>query len=775
MIRKGLFTLALSLVTLISVAQIGAGQWKMHPFFNGGNTVNCVDAGSRVYFLSNGSLFYFDKASQTHHVMDFLGDLNDEVVNQLYYNPEKGSLFIAYNDCNIDIVDNQGIVHNVSAIKDVILPKQKVINDITFSGNKTYISTSFGYILLDGDEYRVSEVRNYDYNVPSVAVVGNYKIMSMANRFYYCEANEQVEEARFHKQVDCSVGVGQILPINDSRFFLTTKSALYIVTISENGDESLSFTLSEIIAKVPSVLQKTSTGFVASFPADNIYCTFDANGDNFTQNSSNEIYTSQEPGNWWVLGPNGLAHIVNGVKGEYVSPNAISISTRAYWSTFDPYQNRVLLCRTAENRVLEEWIKGTTEINSWDGSQWHDVTPRGVDSDNDGNFWIVVSPNEPNTYYYCCRKIGGVTKVQNDSIVARYNNSNSPVSDRAAAIAFDSKGNLWIAQPYPDKSPTPDALAITPEKQALDSVNISDFVINDMGGACKNAKKGFKRMAFDIGADDIKVYSAGNYNDPLVVWRNNEDLSLKEYKVFESFNDQDNKYYTTYGWVYIKADNEGIMWIGTVSGVVSFDPREAFNSNFRINRVKVSKNEGAMVNEVLLEGTQVNCIGCDNLNRKWIGTNTNGLYLVSADGSEIIKHFEMNNSPLPSNQIYSVCCNRATNSVLVVTANGVLEFYHDLTPSAGDYSNVYAYPNPVQSTFTGYVTINGLMDNSHVVITDAAGQVVASTTSIGGVAVWDACKSNGVPVNTGVYKVYAAQGTNPSTTGKPVTKIAVIK
>lgn len=776
MIRKSLLTLALSLVTLISVAQIGAGQWQVHPYFSGLNTVNCIDAGGRVYYLSNGSLFYLDKSSGTSYAMNVLGDLNDAVVKQIYYNTDKGSLFVAYNNCNIDIVDRDGSVHNVSAIKDVILSREKIINDITFSGDRAYVSTSFGYILLEGDEYRVAEVRNYDLKLPSVAEVGNYKIMSLANKFYYCRSSEQMEAARFHKQADCWAGVGKIMPINDSRFFLTTNSALYVVAMTENGDGTLTFDLSQVTAKVPSVLQKSATGFVASFPAEGTYITFDENGETIAENSSDEIYTSQEPGNWWVLGPHGLAHIVDGVKGEYVSPNAIDISTRAYWTTYDPYLNRVLLCRTAENRVIDIWMKGTTEVNSWDGSQWHDITPRGVNDNNDGNYWIVVSPNEPNTYYYCCRKIGGVTKVKNDSIVKRYCRANSPVSERASAIAFDSKGNLWIAQPFPDTSPSsPDAIAITPAKQALDDVSSDDFVINDMGGACKNAGKGFKRMTFDIGADDIKVYSAGNYNDPLVVWRNNDDLTLKEYKSFEAFNDQDNKYYSTYGWVYIKADNEGMMWIGTVSGVISFDPREAFNADFRINRVKVTKDEGTPVNETLLEGTQVNCIDCDNLNRKWIGTNTNGVYLVSADGSEIIKHFEMDNSPLPSNQVYSVCCNRSSNSVVMVTANGVVEYYFDFTPSSNDYSNVYAYPNPVQSTFTGYLTINGLMDNSNVVITDATGKVVASTTSIGGIAVWDTCKTNGAPVPTGVYKVYAAQGTTPSTTGKPVTKIAVIR
>ena len=59
MIRKSFFTLVLLLVTLIADAQIGAGQWIIHPNFNGNIINNCVDDGNSIYFVSNGSLFYY--------------------------------------------------------------------------------------------------------------------------------------------------------------------------------------------------------------------------------------------------------------------------------------------------------------------------------------------------------------------------------------------------------------------------------------------------------------------------------------------------------------------------------------------------------------------------------------------------------------------------------------------------------------------------------------------------------------------------------------------
>ena len=781
MIRKSFFTLALLLVTLIADAQIGAGQWIIHPNFNGNIINNCVDAGTRVYFVSNGSLFYYEKSTQSMHDFEARVDINGTQVSQIYYNTEKGNLVVAYSDCNIDIIDSNGNIVNVPAIKDAIMPKAKVINDVNFGNNKTYIATSFGYLVIEDDTWDMLEVRNFEDQIYSVAILGDYKLMSASGKFYYCQADEQIETIRWHHQSPNEMGNGRIFPINGNKFFFTTASSFYEVTMTNDSEGNLSFSSVKIADAIPKSIQKTPNGFVASrfykvsSDVENFYdyyYTFDSNGNNAKIHNDNEIYTSQENNNWWVLGSNGLAHIVNNVKGEYMSPNGISIAKRAYWSVYDPYQSRVLLSRTAENRVLEVWDATTnTEINSLTGSQWNNITPSNI-GNYGGNYWMAVSPNEPNTYYFCSRKEGGVAKVQNDSVVVRYNSSNAPVSVRAGAIAFDSQGNLWVAQPYPDSSP--DVIAITPEKQALGSVVASDFITNDLGGACKNSDAAYKRMTFDIGAGDTKVYSAGGYDDPLIIWNNNADLSLNKYKVFRTFNDQDNKSFSTYAWVYVKADNEGIIWIGTARGVISFDPRRAFDEDFHITVNKVTRNEGVEVNEILLGGMQVNCIDCDDMNRKWIGTNDGGVYLVSADGSEIIKHFDVSNSVLPSNQIYSVCCNRATNSVLVVTANGVVEYFNDITPSAGDYSNVYAYPNPVQSSFTGYVTIKGLMENSSVVVVDATGKTVAMLTSTGGVAMWDACDAAGVPVKTGVYRVYAAQG-SPRPNGKPLTKIAVIK
>ena len=146
---------------------------------------------------------------------------------------------------------------------------------------------------------------------------------------------------------------------------------------------------------------------------------------------------------------------------------------------------------------------------------------------------------------------------------------------------------------------------------------------------------------------------------------------------------------------------------------------------------------------------------------------------MSEDGSEIIEHFTTENSYLPSNQVISVCCNPNNNSVYVGTNCGMVEFLSNAYPASDSYSNVYAYPNPVRPDFTGYITVRGLMDNSLVKIADAAGNVIYSGMSVGGMFTWDGNKSDGSRVDTGVYYVLASQNGSDKSSGA-VTKIMVI-
>ena len=95
----------------------------------------------------------------------------------------------------------------------------------------------------------------------------------------------------------------------------------------------------------------------------------------------------------------------------------------------------------------------------------------------------------------------------------------------------------------------------------------------------------------------------------------------------------------------------------------------------------------------------------------------------------------------------------------------------EATAPQTQFNDVYAYPNPVRPEYTGQIAIKGFMRDSEVKITDASGNLVYATFSVGGQAVWSGNTLSGERVSSGVYYVFV---TSSDGTQKTKTKILII-
>ena len=192
----------------------------------------------------------------------------------------------------------------------------------------------------------------------------------------------------------------------------------------------------------------------------------------------------------------------------------------------------------------------------------------------------------------------------------------------------------------------------------------------------------------------------------------------------------------------------------------------------KTSRIKVPLHDGSDGAHYLLDGVNISTIAIDGANRKWIGTNGSGVFIVSPTGDEVIENFTMDNSPLLSNNITKIVINDKNGEVFIGTDKGLISYTNLATEGNVDYSNVYAYPNPVKPDFIGDVVITGLIKDSNVKITDLAGNTFHQGTSVGGQFSWNCRNQSGERVKTGVYLVMAtiADGSQGV-----VSKIVVIK
>ena len=116
--------------------------------------------------------------------------------------------------------------------------------------------------------------------------------------------------------------------------------------------------------------------------------------------------------------------------------------------------------------------------------------------------------------------------------------------------------------------------------------------------------------------------------------------------------------------------------------------------------------------------------------------------------------------------------NDKTGEVFIGTVKGLNSYQGEASEGKSDYSEIYAYPNPVRPEHMDKVTIVGLMDNSNVKITDLNGNIIYQTKSLGGQAIWNCRNANGSRVATGVYLVLAS---TEEASESVVTKIIVVK
>lgn len=794
MIKKILLLVAVFMMSAFSMikAQNAVGDWYIHTSFVGSEILSIAESDNWVYYLTGGTtrivpekvgdkivrvtvrvlegdLFRLDKETEENEALSIVNDLSDMVIKQIYYNSDKDYLVVVYSNANIDIIKSNGAVVNMPEIKDAVMTSSKSINDVTFTDGLIYLATDFGYVVIDDNKFVVKESHQYGKSIISAAQLGNKLLLSTEDGIYYGDANTYHEQLSSFS-LDNSKPNGRLLPLNGNKCLrVTSKTRLMNMTINNEG--KVSFNEDDIILGKSTLMQKTEGGYLLNVPSLSKCYKINGDGEIVKEIETSELCSAHPNGDGtpWAVGAQGLHKLG---QENYYMPNALSFSS-PLWMTYNKGKDMLYVSTPTSNA----FFKSTTmqsQVNTYDGIRWKDVTPEGAPKN--GTYWIEFMPGDDNTYF-----VGGWTtglyKVTNDEIVLRYNADNSPLVSRGGAMhpitSIDRYGNLWVVQPYENEEHP--VMVLPAAKTKLNEVTADDWLtpeIEDIYNGEFTQRASF--LSTRNSNYDIKIFTDGDFERPIYFWNSGGELSTyPQQESYGKLTDQDGQ---EFGWTNIMCfaeDLNGIVWMGTSEGIVSFNPAKAFSEDFRVNHIKVPRNDGTGMADYLLDGIQVNGIDVDGANRKWIATQTSGLFLVSPDGTQIINRFNMTNSPLASNTVYKVCCNPNSNSVFITTPEGVYEYFSDSSPAESSYDNIYAYPNPVRPDYGGNVTITGMMDNSLIKIADASGYVIRQLKSTGGMATWDCCDQYGERVKTGVYMVLCSQANGSGEA--VVTKIAVIR
>ena len=161
----------------------------------------------------------------------------------------------------------------------------------------------------------------------------------------------------------------------------------------------------------------------------------------------------------------------------------------------------------------------------------------------------------------------------------------------------------------------------------------------------------------------------------------------------------------------------------------------------------------------LFKGQEVRSIAVDGADRKWVAT-PNGVFLVSANGQQVIYRFTEDNSPLLSSDVKRITIDGKSGEVFFATAKGICSFRSTATEGTSKNEDVLVFPNPVPPGYAGTIAIRGLVNNAIVKITEPDGRLVYQTRANGGQATWDGRNYKGQRISSGVYLVLVTDEEN---------------
>lgn len=62
--KRTLYLIAIALIAVVAKADLGVGDWRMHPTF-GSNYTGLVETADRVYYASSNAVYCYDKKEGT--------------------------------------------------------------------------------------------------------------------------------------------------------------------------------------------------------------------------------------------------------------------------------------------------------------------------------------------------------------------------------------------------------------------------------------------------------------------------------------------------------------------------------------------------------------------------------------------------------------------------------------------------------------------------------------------------------------------------------------
>ncbi|WP_199220666.1 two-component regulator propeller domain-containing protein [Prevotella sp. oral taxon 376] len=165
----------LSIILTINASLAGAtaiGTWKAYMAYH--DVTEIEKGGNTLYVLASGNLYSYNENDQSVRTYDKINLLSDCDIAHIAWCQGAKRLVIAYQNQNIDLLEQQDKIINVSEFHSKAMTEDKTIHSIDIDGEYAYISTGFGILKLNVSNGEISDTYNLGFRTDYSYTDGGY-------------------------------------------------------------------------------------------------------------------------------------------------------------------------------------------------------------------------------------------------------------------------------------------------------------------------------------------------------------------------------------------------------------------------------------------------------------------------------------------------------------------------------------------------------------------------------------------------------------------------
>jgi ligand-binding sensor domain-containing protein len=704
---------------------ISAQQLEIWKNYTNTNEVRKIAvSGSSLWAATSGGLYKYDLNTKGFTTYTKSEGLSSQDLTALAID-KNGLIWVGSSEGYINVLNpSEGTVQKIYDIYNSS-KTQKGINDLLVSGDTLFISHDFGLSLIN---------------------TTTSTFMDNVIKFGSLQTESEVISVSRSSQIYACLSAGLAIQIAGSTSLYAPDSWNSYTYNSLQFNKAVLFKNELFIATDNGLYKFNNSSFSLFSLKDENVIDLAVKGSYLYILTKARLYkysTSMET----VYSSDGTSHVLSALvvtdDNIFVSSNKgislITSSATTRITTNCPVTNTFMNMDVDSNGHLwaatgkDSYGKG---VMYFDGNTWTNFYDESASAP--ANDYHNVYAGSTGTVYWMNWGRGFATYANSTTTI--YNTTNTPmvgIPDNTSFLVVsdiknDSKGNTWFVNLWPNDKNVLSCLSST---NTWTSYNFSSITASQL----------FYKLVIDKYSTKWITVSANMDSGDKGLIAFNESATNPIYRFYSTVDKLNSDVINS-----LAIDLRGYIWIGTSSGINYIaDPANPTISSPYNTGIKYQ---------------YVTCIAIDALDQKWIGTKA-GLFVLSSDCITQIKHYDISNSPLPSNEITSLAIDQKNGIAFIGTDYGLTELKTDFVEPQANFTEIITYPNPfiVADGKGTLLKIDGLVKESSIKILSLTGKLISEFVSSGGrIAFWNGKDLNGNYVSSGVYYLiaYDQEGNN---------------